>query len=253
MKFFPYLIFCFFLFLHQSFIFTQVAKGQSWSEVEVQSFSEALKTAGVSDESISLLMRVISYPQIQKVTSFFQDLEVGDQPSENTAADTFFDYVLNNQDIDIEVIMGNDWVDSIIEGTQNWTAFEAERFIAFLESEEIELHSILVILKATDYLHALKTGPITFILEEEIALAPEEAVQTHQRTEAVASQAETASDVFISFARQQFRKELEEKGKFLEEEAFENAFRKRMGKKGEWETKIAEATTSTSQMDDQRC
>ena len=142
--------------------------------------------------------------------------------------------------------MGNDWVDSIIEGTQNWTAFEAERFIAFLESEEIELHSILVILKATDYLHALKTGPITFILEEEIALAPEEAVQTHQRTEAVASQAETASDVFISFARQQFRKELEEKGKFLEEEAFENAFRKRMGKKGEWETKIAEATTSTS-------
>ena len=72
MKFFPYLIFCFFLFLHQSFIFTQVAKGQSWSEVEVQSFSEALKTAGVSDESISLLMRVISYPQIQKVTSFFK-------------------------------------------------------------------------------------------------------------------------------------------------------------------------------------
>ena len=142
--------------------------------------------------------------------------------------------------------MGDDWVDRVIGETQNWTGIEAERFIAFLESEGISLDSILVILKATDYLHALKSGPITFILEEESVLVPEEAVQTYQHTGEVASQAQTASDVFISFARQQFRRELEEKGKFLEGEAFEDAFKKKMGKKGEWEKKIFKDTTSNS-------
>ena len=43
-----------------------------------------------------------------------------------------------------------------------------------------------------------------------------------------------------------FRRELEEKGTSLESEEFESAFKKRMGRKGEWEQKVAEATTTRS-------
>ena len=245
MRFFSYLSFCFLLFLHQSFIFTQVAKGhEDWSAVEVRSFSEALKAAGVSDESISILIEATSYSQIQKISSFFQNLEVGQQESENTAANEFSYYVFNRQNIDVDAIMGGDWVDKLIENTQDWTPIEAEYFISFLKSEKLEIDNILMILKATDYLRVIRAGQITFILEEETT--PSEATQTHRQTEEVVSHAQRGSDVFIHFAREQFRRELEEKGKFLEGEEFEAAFKKGMGNKGKWEQKIVENTTTNS-------
>ena len=83
MRFFSYISFCFLLFLHQSFIFTQVVwSHENWSTAEIRSFSEALKAAGVSDESLSILIEATDYLQIQKITSFFQNLEVDQQESE---------------------------------------------------------------------------------------------------------------------------------------------------------------------------
>ena len=233
MRFFGHLLFCFLLFLHQSLIFTQVVKShQNWNEVEVKIFTDVLKTERVSDESISTLIEVIDFSQMQKVTSFFQDLEIVQQQSETIAADVFFDYVLNKQNIDVEVVMGSQWLNRIIEDTQNWTAIEAQHFLAFLESEGIEFNNILVILKATDYLQLLKANQVTFILEEETASISEKVPQqTRQQTEERLSQAQTASDVFIHFTREQFSRELKQKSQMLEGEAFENAFKKRMGRK----------------------
>ena len=247
MRFSFYLSFYFLIFLHQSFIFTQVAKGhEDWSAVEVRSFSEALKAAGVSDESISILIEATSYSQIQKISSFFQDIEVDQQESENTAANEFSYYVFNMQNIDIDAIMEEDWIDKLMENTRDWTSIEAEHFISFLKSEGLESDSILMILKTTDYLRVIRAGQITFILEEETTSSVEEVTQTHRQTEEVLSQAQVVSDIFIHFAREQFRRELEEKGKFLEGEEFENAFKKRMGSKGEWEQKIVKNTTTKS-------
>ena len=242
-----HLFFCFFLFLYQSFVFIQTAEGQqNWNETEIQRFSDALKTSGISEESISILIEAADYSQMQKITSFFQDLEAVQEPLEGTAADIFFEYVFS-QVLDIDTVMGDDWVDRLIEDTEGWTAIEAESFLVFLESENIgiEFNSILKILKATNYLRAIKANQITFTLEEETTLVPEQASQAHpQATETLSY--ETASDVFIHFARQQFRKELEQEGKSLEDEAFEEAFKKRMGNKGEWEKRISENTTNVS-------
>ena len=247
MRFSFYLLFSFLLFLHQSFIFAQIAKGhEDWSAVEVRSFSETLKAAGVSDESISILIEATSYSQIQKISSFFQDIEVDQQESENTAANEFSYYVFNMQNIDIDAIMEEDWIDKLMENTRDWTSIEAEHFISFLKSEGLESDSILMILKTTDYLRVIRAGQITFILEEETTSSVEEVTQTHRQTEEVLSQAQVVSDIFIHFAREQFRRELEEKGKFLEGEEFENAFKKRMGSKGEWEQKIVKNTTTKS-------
>ena len=246
MRFSFYVIFSFLFFLYQSFIFIQVAwSHENWSAVEVRSFSEALKAAGVSDESISILIEATDYPQIKKINSFFQNLkEVDQQESKNsTAAEEFSDYVFN-QNIDVDAIMGEDWIDELMGNTKDWTPIEANHFISFLKSEELEFDDILKILKATDYLRVIRVNQTFLVLEKEIAeQASTEVVQVHQQTEETSSQTQTASDVFIHFAREQFRKELEQEGKILEGEEFEDAFKKRMGSKGEWERKIAESTT----------
>ena len=73
MKFFSYLFFCFLLFLHQSFIFTQVAKGhEDWSAIEIQRFSETLEAVGVARESILSLIAATDYQEIQRITSFLK-------------------------------------------------------------------------------------------------------------------------------------------------------------------------------------
>ena len=241
MRYFFLLFFYFFIFLYEVPPFTQIAKAhQSWSEIEAQRFSEVLEKAGVSKESISILMEATNYSQIQKITSFFQGLEIRDQLLAYTAADTFFDYI--PEAIDIDTVMGNGWIDKIIVDTEGWSVFEAESFLSFLESEEIEFDKRLMILKATDYLRVIKTDAITFVLEIEKTSSLEAANQTPIDREEEASQADTAGDVFIAFARQQFQGELEQKGRFLVGEELEAAFRKRMGNKGEWESKIIENT-----------
>ena len=244
MRYFFLLFFCFFLFLYQVSPFTQVAKAhQSWSEIEAQRFSEVLEKAGVSKESISILMEATNYSQIQKITSFFQGLEIRDQSLADTAAEAFFDYI--PQAIDIDTVMGEEWVNKIILDTKSWSVLEAESFLSFLESEEIEFDKILMILKATDYLRVIKTDQVTFILEIETTSSLEAANQAPIDREEV-GRADIASDVFIHFARQQFQRELEQKGRFLVGEDFEAAFRKRMGNKGEWESKIIENTLNNS-------
>ena len=245
MRYFFLLFFCFFLFLHQISPFTQVAKAhQSWSEIEAQRFSEVLEKAGVSKESISILMEATNYSQIQKITSFFQGLEIRGQLLAYTAAETFFDYI--PQAIDIDTVMGNGWIDKIIVDTEGWSVLEAESFLSFLESEEIEFDKRLMILKATDYLRVIKTNAITFILEIEATPRSEEANQAPIDREEEVVQADTAGDVFIHFARQQFQRELDQKSRFLVGENFEAAFRKRTGNKGEWESKIIENTLNNS-------
>ena len=126
MRYFFLLFFSFFLFLYHA----QVAKAhQSWSEIEAQRFSEVLEKAGVSKESISILMEATNYSQIQKITSFFQDLERSDPSSTDTAAETFFDYI--PQAIDIDTVMGNGWIDKVIVDTEGWSVLEAGSFLSF--------------------------------------------------------------------------------------------------------------------------
>ena len=137
--------------------------------------------------------------------------------------------------------MGGDWVDKLIKDTQDWTVIEAESFISFLESKEIKFDNVLAILKTTDYLHVIRANQAAIILEEETVSTPEVVNQVYQQTEDVSYQAQPGSDVFIHFAREQFRRELEEKGKFLEGEEFEDAFKRKIGKKGQWGKKITEA------------
>ena len=222
---------------------------QYWTVDSVKKTINHLESKNISPSSILNLIQSPDYLQIHGDIhpSFFEISqlefeELKDQTSgEISASDTFFNFVselLMKHHTDEEVVMGEGWIENIMNHIDSWTVVEARKFLNFLNSKRVRPESILRVLKSTDYLRALRTSRINIVLEKAVSqtsLVPDpqfegnhvESVQGVNKTiREVTKRSQASSDIFIDYVREYFKEEFEVNG--IKDESLDDYINRQM-------------------------
>ena len=217
---------------------------ENWTGSEARGFLDILQSNDISPRHLLNILLSTNYLKVIKEKPAFRFSTESARSERLTAGEVFFNYVDSHLDTsEIEDRMGSEWLTLILTHTQNWTIRDATDFLNFLEASGVQLHNILSLLQATDYLQKLKSGQIdlTFLNSSSVTVIESPSPAVNQQPQNTVSQ--SAGDIFIERAKQYFRTEFEEQqDKKYKNMTYEEAFKKNMG--SNWENKIREDTKS---------